>query len=162
MQPQPSPLAHRVIGPPNGPTAFILHGILGQASNLHGLARPSRPPPGVALRAPGSARPWRLAGGAAPPSRPAPRISPPWPRRSAHRASWSATPSAARWPSSTRAPGADVWVLDAPPGAADPGQDHEVHLSSRPPGPSPPRSPAATPSPPTSSTAASARASPPG
>ena len=34
-----TPLAHRVVGPDAGPTAFILHGILGQAGNLGGLAR---------------------------------------------------------------------------------------------------------------------------
>ncbi|MEZ4469264.1 MAG: alpha/beta hydrolase [bacterium] len=130
MQPQPSPLAHRVIGPPNGPTAFILHGILGQASNLHGLAK------ALATRHPA----WRFVlpdlrghGGSA-------GGSPPHTVEAcaADLAALAAEVGAPRVVVGhsfggkvalvyARAHGADdVWVLDAPPGAADPGQDHEV------------------------------------
>ncbi|MCB9546452.1 MAG: alpha/beta hydrolase [Myxococcales bacterium] len=125
-----TPLAHRVVGPDAGPTAFILHGILGQAGNLGGLAR------SLATRHPT----WRfvlpdLRGHGASPSGEPPHTVAACADDLAALAAEVGAPQVVIGHSFggkvalvyARTYGVDdAWVLDAPPGAADPGVDHEV------------------------------------
>ena len=128
-------LAHRVIGPEVGPTAFLLHGILGSGTNLMGFAR------GLATRHPL----WRFvvpdlrghgdSGPGAPPhtvaacaddlQRLAAVVGSP---QVVVGHSFGGKVALIYAQRATVGSGVlrDVWVLDAPPGAARQTSDHEV------------------------------------
>ena len=126
-------LAHRIVGPTAGPLAFLVHGILGSATNLHGLAR------ALTVRHPR----WRfllpdLRGHGDSGSGDPPHTVPACAADLAELAALVGAPQVvvghsfggkvALLYARDHAPAAlrNVWVLDAPPGAVAETSEHEV------------------------------------